>query len=325
MLAGEIYEPGKVRLIDVSEPKLDGGSGGSNGRILFQPQLGCLCGSDLPYFAMGDPPYSPVVGHSLHEMIGTVLDTNGERIRPGDRVLCVPENQKGLQERFCVDEACAIPLEPGLSDEQAVLSQPLGTVVCGLKKLPNLVDQDVVVVGQGPIGQLLCAAFRNLGARRIMAVDPVSSRLRTSPCMGATAVIDPTHDDPIAVVEGLTGGSMADLVVDAVGHGDRAFDLCVGLCRHAGRILLFTLPGAEPIDLEELFRKNITLHTSVGPDFDRDFPLAMRWIREGRIDVTPIITHRFALDEIQKAYEMFRDRKDGVLKVFIEFPAGVRF
>ncbi len=71
----------------------------------------------------------------------------------------------------------------------------------------------------------------------------------------------------------------------------------------------------------DLFFKNITLHTSVNPDFRRDFPLAMRWIGEGRIDVSKVITHRYRLDQIQTAFETFRDRKDGALKVLVEFPA----
>ena len=71
----------------------------------------------------------------------------------------------------------------------------------------------------------------------------------------------------------------------------------------------------------DLFYKNLTVHTSVDPDFRRDFPLAMRWIGEGRIDVSKVITHRYRLSEIQTAFETFRDRKDGALKVLVEFPA----
>ena len=71
----------------------------------------------------------------------------------------------------------------------------------------------------------------------------------------------------------------------------------------------------------DLFFKNITVHTSVDPDFKRDFPLAMRWIGEARIDVSKVITHRYKLDQIQTAFETFRDRKEGAIKVLVEFPA----
>ena len=66
--------------------------------------------------------------------------------------------------------------------------------------------------------------------------------------------------------------------------------------------------------------KNITIHASINPDFKRDFPLAMRWIAEKRVDVSPIITHRFPVTDIQAAFELFHQRCDGSLKVFIDYP-----
>ena len=71
----------------------------------------------------------------------------------------------------------------------------------------------------------------------------------------------------------------------------------------------------------DLIFKNGTVHTSINPDFRRDFPLAMRWIAEKRVDVNPLVTHTFKLAEIQTAFETFRDRRDGAIKVFVEFPA----
>jgi threonine dehydrogenase-like Zn-dependent dehydrogenase len=59
----------------------------------------------------------------------------------------------------------------------------------------------------------------------------------------------------------------------------------------------------------------------VNPDFRRDFPLAMHWIEQGRIDVEPIITHTFPLNRLQEAFEVFRDRRDGAIKVIVNFPS----
>lgn len=324
MLAGHFPAPGRVELVDAPEPCLKNppGSSDGTGRIVFQPECGCLCGSDLPYFEGTDPRYPAQIGHSLHEMIGTVIDTDGTRFRPGDRVLAVPVDQQGLFERFIVDEQRAIPLDPRALEEHALLAQPLGTVLFALKKLPEVMDKDVAVVGQGPIGQLFCAALRNLGAREIIAIDRLESRLRTSPQMGATATICTTEQDAIERVREITGGAMADIVVEAVGHNDQALNLCIDLCRQAGRILYFGVPPdrIHEIRWRDLFVKNLTVHTSVNPDFRRDFPLAMRWIGEGRIDVSKIITHRFPLAAIQEAYETFSERKEGALKVLVEFP-----
>jgi threonine dehydrogenase-like Zn-dependent dehydrogenase len=326
LLAGQIFAPGRIRLIEAPEPTLVGGPEGANGagEIIFQPELACLCGSDLLFFDGDYPEYPPQLGHSLHEMIGRVVQTNGTRFRAGDRVLCVPVNQEGLFERFRVSEQRAIPLDPRPPVEQALLAQPLGTVIYALKKLPNLIDWDVAVVGQGPIGQMFCATLRNLGAREVIAIDRLESRLKTSPRMGATAVVDAAREDPVEAVRRITGGLMADLVIEAVGHRDQALNLCIELCRLNGHILFFGVPRQQidGISWRDLWLKNLCVHTSVNPDFVRDFPLAMRWISEGRVDLAPIITHRFPLAEIQTAFETFRDRKDGALKVFIDFPAG---
>ncbi len=319
MLAGEIYAPRKIRLIEVPEPQLQG-----NGEIIFQVELACLCGSDLLYFENDHPEFKSVVGHSLHEMIGRVVETSGSRFRPGDRVLCVPVNQEGFFERFRVSEDRAIPLDPRPREAEALLAQPLGTVIYALRKLPQVIDQDVVVVGQGPIGQLFNMTLRNLGARQIIAVDLLESRLAASSQTGATSVILSSKQDPVRMVSDLTGGAMADIVIEAVGHREQALNLCIDLCRREGKIVFFGVPTAKINDLNALalWRKNIALVTSVNPDFARDFPLAMRWIAEKRVDVSPLITHRLPLAEVQKAFDVFSERREGALKVFLDFPAG---
>jgi threonine dehydrogenase-like Zn-dependent dehydrogenase len=255
-------------------------------------------------------------------MIGTVVDTNGKRFVPGDRVLCVPVEHFGLQQRYRVSECRAIPVDPRPAADQAVIAQPLGTVLAALRKLPNLLDWNVVVVGQGPMGLLFDGVLRNVGARQIIGIDPESYRLDAGQRMGATAVINPRESDPVEAVRELTNGRMADLVVEAVGHREQVLNMCTTLCRDHGTILFFGVPPetVDGIRLFELFWKNIKIQTSVGPDFEKDFSLAMRWIAERRIDVSPLITHRLPLAEIQHAFDIFFNHRDGALKVFLDFP-----
>lgn len=320
MLAGHIHAPKQIKLIDVPEPTLKDADG-SEEEIIFQPELACLCGSDLPFFEGGYEEFAPQVGQSLHEMIGTVVETNGDRFRPGDKVLCVPTHHFGLYERFRVSARQAIPLDPRPPRDEALMAQPLGTVICALKKLPPVLDQDVAVVGQGPMGQLFCLALKHQGARRIIAIDPLEDRLEVSGKMGATDVIPLHQEDPVARVRHLTGGAMADVVVEVVGHREQALNLCVDLCRPHGRLLSFGVPTRviDGIRWGDLFWKNLTVHTSVGPSFERDFPLAMQWIAERRVNVSPIITHRKSIHNIQDAFELFLAREDGVLKVLLDF------
>ncbi|QDT89574.1 zinc-dependent alcohol dehydrogenase [Gimesia algae] len=324
MLASHLVAPGKIELIEIPEPVLSPvtRAEAGHGEIIFQPETTCLCGSDLPYFT-GSDEWEIEIGHSLHEMIGTVTATNGRRWKAGDRVLAVPVMQQGLQERFILDEARTIPIATNIPEEHALMAQPLGTALFALKKLPNLLDKTIAVVGQGPMGQLMNAALSNLGAREIIGIDLLESRLQISPSMGATATICNQHTDPISAVREILKGELPDIVIEAVGHADQQLNLCIELCRQAGSILVFGVPP-ETIDqvrLRDLVFKNITIYSSMNPDFNRDFPLAMQWLAENRIDVTPIITHRFPLADIQQAFELFRDRRDGVIKVIVEFPA----
>jgi threonine dehydrogenase-like Zn-dependent dehydrogenase len=320
VLAGEIYDEQKVRLIEIDEPTLPSDS---TGEIVFEPQLACLCGSDLTYFQKTYPEFDPKVGQSLHEMIGTVKATSGNRFQVGDKVLCVPVKHLGLWERFRISETRAIPVDPRASDIEQVLAQPLGTVVCALRKVPHLIDLNVAVVGQGPMGQLFCAALRNVGARNIIAIDTDAQRLETSKIMGANHVVDASAGQTIEAVKEANGGNLVDLVVEVVGHREQTLNLCSDLCRQDGEILFFGVPPQQLDGVEwgPLFWKNINVRTTVGPDFERDFPLAMRWIAEKRIDVNPIVTHHYKLDEIQPAFDTFFNHQDGALKVFVEYPS----
>ncbi|HEY4261916.1 MAG TPA: zinc-binding dehydrogenase [Schlesneria sp.] len=323
MLAGDMYAPGKIRLIDIPEPTLtDVPPDGVSGQIIFQPETTCLCGSDLPYFCGWDE-WPIEVGHSLHEMIGTVTATNGKRWKVGERVLAVPVAQQGLFERYILNENSAISIAINVPEEQALMAQPLGTAIFALKKLPAIMDLDVVVVGQGPMGQLMNASLRNLGARSIIGIDLLESRLKVSPKMGATATVCNANEDPVEAVRKILGGNLPDIVIECVGHQDQQMNLCIDLCRPFGQLLCFGVPPklVNGLRWRDLLFKNVTVYTSLGPDFRRDFPLAMQWIQEGRIDVSPIITHRFTLSQLQQAFELFRDRRDGAIKVIVDFPA----
>ena len=138
----------------------------------------------------------------------------------------------------------------------------------------------------------------------------------------ATATVNAEQQDVVAAVREITGGTLADLVVEAVGHREHRINDCFNLVRHGDEILFFGVPPEKINDVNWriLFDKNASIHTSIGPSFERDFPLAMRWIAEGRIDVTPVITHHLPLDQIQAAFDLFAERRDGALKVFVDFP-----
>ncbi len=325
MIAGQFTSRRKVQLIEVDEPTL---SDDTPGQIVFQPEITCLCGSDLPFFD-GDfegheIKYPQPAGKSLHEMVGTVVATNGSRWEPGSRVLAVPVAQNGLWERYVLSEDRAVALDDRLSDEIALLAQPFGTVVWALKKLPNMIDRDVVVLGLGPIGQMFITGLRNMGARRIIGIDPIAERTKLALKMGATNVATCHGAEAVDDVKRILNDELPEVVIEAVGHKAQAFNDAVLLTRTHGDILYFGVPPVplNGLQFKEAMLKNITIRTSLHPDFERTFPLAMQWLAEGRVDLSPLLTHRFPLAEIQDAFDVFRDRKEGAIKVVVDFPAG---
>lgn len=326
MLAGCFPTARRVELVEIPEPTFPDPALPPE-QILFQPEVTCLCGSDLPFFDgdfEGHPiPYPQPVGMSLHEMVGTVISSTSSRWNAGERVLAVPLGQRGLFERYALPANRVVRLIPGLADEFAMLAQPFGTVVHALKKLPNMIDRDVVVLGQGPIGQMFNAGLRNLGARRIIGIDPLPQRLQHSRNLGATHTIAAAGRDSLQAVHEILDGDLPEVVIEAVGHRAHAVNDAIELVRPEGRILIFgVLPhSVDGISLRAALWKNAQIITSLHPDFERTFPLAMQWIAEGRVNLAPLITHRFPLNQLQQAFDVFRDRIDGALKVLVNFPA----
>jgi threonine dehydrogenase-like Zn-dependent dehydrogenase len=323
MIAAQIVAPRRVELLDIPEPKLDPAA---PGMIKVRLERACLCGSDSPFFDydFGEAAYPMRPGLSIHECLGTVAESTSTRFKEGDLVLALPlEHQGGLCEYFCVPDTLAIhlPRQPKPLEE-ILMTQPLGTVVWACQKLGNLLDKDVVVVGQGPMGLLFCHMMSNLGARTVIAMDKLDYRLQASCKMKATHAINVDREDAVAAVHEITRGKMADLVVEVVGHRATTLDLCLKMVRRLGSLLYFGVPDHEiesNFPILSFFRKNINLISSVGPDVVPNFSLARDMIAQGRIDVSPLVTHILPFQEVQKAYELFVDRKDGAIKVFLNY------
>ena len=119
----------------------------------------------------------------------------------------------------------------------------------------------------------------------------------------------------------MTGGAMADLVVEAVGHQEQQFNLATALARNKGRVLYFGIPPdrIDAVAFEPVVRKSLTIHTSVPDDLRPFVTIAMRAIRQGRVNPSRLITHRFPFADLQAAFETYRDRADGAFKVVLDF------
>jgi threonine dehydrogenase-like Zn-dependent dehydrogenase len=339
--AGQIVAPRLIKVIDVDEPQIS-----EPGHVKIQMERACLCGSDMPFwnydhnaiveeglrnpalqrlpfidYNEGDP-YPMRVGQSIHECLGTVVESSSDRFKEGDFVLALPEVHTGLCEYMCAPEERTIHLpREGVPSEQILMTQPLGTVIWAVQKLGNIIDQDAVVVGQGPMGLMFTHMLSNLGCRNVIALDKLDYRLEAAKKMRATHTINVDQEDAEAAVREITGGKMADLVVEAVGHQTETINGCMKLIRRMGTLLCFGVPDdvQYPFDYGSFFRSNLSMIASVGPDVIPNFSLARDMISQGRINMEPLVTHVLPFEEIQRGYELFVDRLDGAIKVVIDY------
>ena len=341
MKAAQIVAPRTFEIVDVEEPTLNGAP---RGMIKVRLVRAAICGSDIPLFSYdlaaqsnasggdllgpivefdGANPYPLRPGQSMHECVGTVVESTSSKFKEGDFVLAEPPAFDGAAQFFCTGEGDAILLpRDRVPPEQIVIAQPLGTVIWAFQKLGSLVDVNAVVVGQGPMGLLISHMLSNLGARSIIGVDKLDYRLEISRKMRTTHTINMDKEDPVTAVREMTNGKMADIVFEAVGHQTETVGLCMELVRNLGTLVAFGVPDVavyENFPYAQFYRKNLTLIGSVGPDVIPNFSLARDMIVQGRIDVSPIVTHVLPFDKVQRAYELFADRKDGAVKVVLDY------
>ena len=314
MLAAQYTVPGKVALVRTPDPDCP-----PDGLLLRVETLG-ICGSDLHFchdVTSAEYPCGP--GFSGHECVATVEAGKGLPI--GTRVLALAPDYDAFAEGLAASVDSVIQIPEHLSSESAVLAQQLGTVIYCCRKLPNVLDRHVVVVGQGPAGLFFTMLLSRMGARSITGVDIQPHRLELARQLGATYTVNPDVSDCQDAVREYTQGAMGDLVIEAVGKAE-TIDLCINLVRENGEIALFGVPKSTilSVDVEALLRQNVRVTTSVFAQREpglRSFRLALQMIAEDRIDPLPLVSHRLKFTEIAKGFELAHKRTDGAVKVLL--------
>ena len=310
MRAAQLVAPRQWELVEVDKPQIVAG------HMLVRMERVAVCDSDQPPFSGIHEGYPQAPGAPGHEGCGIVEACPSGHYQEGERVLLWGFDRGLFQEYVLARDAGGCIRLPGdLPEETALMSQLLGTVIHSFYKLGNIIDHDVAVIGQGPVGLFFCAVLRNLGARRIIAIDRLAYRLETSRKMGATHTVNAADADPTAAVAEITGGAMADLVVEAVGLPE-SINLVSALARRNAQVIFFGVPdkaehqGLVEVNMLNILRQELKVHFSVGPNPDRDYRPALDWIVQGRIDVTPVVSHILPFEQIQQAFTMAFDEPE---------------
>lgn len=326
------------------------------GEAVIRITLTTICGTDL-HILRGEYPVKPglIIGH---EPVGVIeeLGAGVTGYSVGDRVLvgaitpcgqcraCL-SNQlaqcghgegyeaiggwrfgntiNGAQaEYLLVPDAQAnlarIPDE--LTDEQVVLLADIASTGFSGAESGNIrIGDSVVVFAQGPIGLCATAGAKLIGASLIIGVDGDETRLAMAKRMGADVVLDYRELDVVAEVRRLTGGG-ADVAIEALGTQE-TFESSLRCLRAGGTLSSLGVYSGKLQIPYEAFAAGIgdyRIVTTLCPGGKERMRRLMEVVKHGRVDLTPLLTHTFALDSIAEAYELFGSRRDGVLKVAIK-------
>jgi alcohol dehydrogenase len=337
--------PGQSAWQDVPDPGiLDAGD------AIVQVEAVTICGTDLHILKGDVPDVRPgtVLGH---EAVGEVVETgSGVRgVQPGDRVLISCISGCGRC-RFCREGAYGQclggggwilghlidgtqaefvrvpfadfslhPLPASVDAKEAVLladilptAYEVGVLNGGVRP-----GDTVAVVGAGPIGLAAIATAKLYSPGRIVAVDLATSRLEAAKQLGADAIATVEESEPL--VADLTGGLGADVVIEAVGVPE-SFEMCTRMVRPGGHLANVGVHGKPAtLHLEELWSKNVTIRTGLVDTYST--PTLLRMLTDGALPAAALVTHTFALDRMEEAYDIFARAADtGALKIVLGEP-----
>jgi threonine dehydrogenase-like Zn-dependent dehydrogenase len=212
------------------------------------------------------------------------------------------------------------PVPDGLSDEQVLMCPDImSTGFSGAESGGIRIGDMVAVFAQGPIGLCATAGARLMGASPIIAVESIPERAAMARAMGADHVIDFSRTDPIEEIRRLTGGRGVDVAIEALGRS-QTFEAALRVLRPGGTLSSLGVYSEDlrlPLDAFSAGLGDNRIITTLCPGGKERMRRLMSAIAGGRVDTRPLVTHRFRLDDIVQAYDLFSHQRDGVLKVAI--------
>lgn len=317
MKAARVVARRTIEFLDVPEPgPLE------KGEVQVKLESLSICGSDIYLEYDADLPeehYPFVPGAPMHECAGVVVESRDSDYTEGQRVIVIPREVAGMQEQVVqtADRLIKLPEWGDLSEW--VMCQHSGTALFSARRWGNPMGKKIAVIGQGGIGLTFTMIAERQGAQQIVGIDLEEYRCRKSSELGATHTINASNENTIEASQEITGGDMYDVVVDASGNPD-GLGIAIDLVRNEGQIVSFSLvdPTTVSFDHRKWMTKNIQMNATVIAATDEPIQeikdiVALK--ERGWIDPGVLKTHDTTFDNAQDAFEMYRLRQDGVIKV----------
>ena len=345
MKALNLHGVGDLRYDDVPMPKRE------TGEVLLKIRAAGICGSDIPrVFEKGTYHFPTIIGH---EFAGEIVEAEeaslvgrGASVFPllpcGKCGACLGEHYAqcshydyygsrrdgAMAEYLAVrrENLCFVP--EGVSYEEAAMSEPAAVALHAFRKSGAGAGDTVLIYGIGTIGLMLAQWARAAGVRNIVLVGRTDDKVGFAKKLGFPLAVNGKGESPEKLVQKVTAGRGADACIEGTGASE-PWEACIRCARNYGTVVSMGNPLGEMRLSQDgywkILRKELRIVGTWNSDFgsvENDWREAVSAMRDGRLELEPLITHRFPLEEYGKAFRLMRERREMYCKVM--FVAGVK-
>lgn len=338
MIQAVMTSPGKIEFRYVPIPEI------GDDEVLIKIMRIGICGSDVHVYH-GVHPYTgyPVV--QGHEVSGQIVKagSNVRNLKPGDMVTVQPQVYCGrcypcthgryniceelkvmgfqttgiASEYFAVDSKKVLRLPDGISYDEGAMVEPLAVAVHALRRSDGVDGKKVLILGAGPIGNLVAQAARGMGAEKVMITDLSDFRLGIAERCGIDFCVNPNKKDlKEALIENF-GPDRADLILECVGVNS-TIEQAISYARKGTDIIVVGVFGQKVnVDLGLVQDRELRLIGTL-MYMEEDYIKAIEMIQQKKVNLKPLITNHFPFKDYLKAYEYIEKQRDHAMKVMID-------
>lgn len=337
MLQQIMTAPGKIEFREVPVPET------GEDQVLIKIMNIGICGSDIHVYH-GEHPFTSYPVTQGHEVSGEIVEIGknvrgfhkGQKVtiepqvycshcypcRHGKYNLCEDLKVMGFQTTgtashfFAVDASKVTPIPQDMSFEEGAMIEPLAVAVHGVKQIGDVTGMNIVVIGAGPIGNLVAQAAKGMGAARVMVTDVSDLRLEKARECGVDVCVNTKEKDfGEAMVEAF-GEDKADVIYDCAGN-----NITMGQAiKHARKgstiVLVAVFAGMATVDLAVANDHELDIKSTMMYRHE-DYLDGIRLVEEEKVHLRPLISKTFAFREYLKAYQYIDDNRETTMKVII--------
>lgn len=337
MLQQVMTSPGIIEFVEVPIPKI------KPGEALVRIEKIGICGSDVHVYH-GKHPFTKYPVTQGHEVSGVIeslgKDVSGLHVgqkvtiepqivcgtchpcRHGKYNLCEELKVMGFQAPgtashfFAVDAAKLTPLPEGFSLDDGAMIEPTAVAVHALKRAGDVLGKDIVVIGAGPIGNLVAQTAKGMGARKVMITDVNGYRLLVAKECGVDACVN-TNIEPFGdAMLRVFGPDKADLIYDCAGNNTTMGQAIAHARKGSSIILVAVFDGMATIDLAVANDHELDLRSTMMYRHE-DYLDAIKLVDAKRVFLRPLVSKRFPFREYLNAYRYIDEHREETMKVII--------